>query len=54
MFDSMHMNMPVVIALIALLVIVVAGGLFVGVRLMGQRAVENEQAGQARRPPRRP
>lgn len=51
MFDSMHMHMPVAIALVALLLVLVAAALFVAVRIVGQRVVNDEASESHRRPP---
>ncbi|MBA2561263.1 MAG: hypothetical protein H0V07_15530 [Propionibacteriales bacterium] len=42
MFDSMNMHMPVVVVVFALILIVVAAGLFVAVRVAGQRIFDDE------------
>lgn len=42
MFDSMNMHMPMVIALVALFLLLLISGLFVAVRVVGQRAVEDD------------
>jgi len=44
-FDSMNMHMPVVIALVALFLLVLVAGLFVVVRVVGQRVVDDEASG---------
>jgi len=44
-FDSMNMHMPVVIALVALFLLVLVAGLFVVVRVVGQRVVNDESSG---------
>ncbi len=53
MFNSMNMHMPVVIVLIVVVLVVVAAGLFVAVRVAGQRVFDDESA-SANRPPEGP
>jgi len=42
----MNMHMPVVIALVALFLLVLVAGLFVAVRVVGQRVVDDESSGE--------
>ncbi len=51
MFDSMHMHMPVVIAIFAVLLLIILAGLFVAVRVIGQRVVEDERHSPSDRHP---
>ena len=46
MFDSMNMHMPTVIFFVALLGLLVISGLYVAIRLAGQRVVDKEAAGR--------
>lgn len=51
MFDSMNMHTPLAVALLALALILLVGGIFVAVRVMGHRDGSPESPGETRRPP---
>ncbi|MEJ7708010.1 MAG: hypothetical protein WKF82_12510 [Nocardioidaceae bacterium] len=48
MFDSMQMHMPVVVALVAAFLFLLLGALFVAVRVLGQRAVDEKPSERTR------
>ncbi len=49
MFDSMNMHTPLAVALLALALLLLVGGIFVAVRVMGHRDGEQELPGESRR-----
>ncbi|MGI8434810.1 MAG: hypothetical protein ACR2LE_08775 [Nocardioidaceae bacterium] len=51
MFDLVNVHTPLAVALLALALILLVGGIFVAVRVMGHRDGEPESPGQTRRPP---
>lgn len=51
MFDSMNMHTPWVVVFVAVFLLVVVAGLFVVMRVAGQRVVDAKTPEQTRRPP---